>query len=91
MPACVAVINAGSSSVKFALYADGADEAASFRGQVEGLGRRPAWWSRTRADRKLPKLNGRARASRISRRRALFSRPQWISSAARRSMRLAIG
>ena len=41
MPACVAVINAGSSSVKFALYAHGADEAASFRGQVERIGTAP--------------------------------------------------
>ena len=41
MPACVAVINAGSSSIKFALYAHGADEAASFRGQVEGIGTAP--------------------------------------------------
>jgi acetate kinase len=41
MSGCIAVINAGSSSVKFALY-DGRDELAlRFRGQVEGIGVAP--------------------------------------------------
>jgi len=38
---CVAVINAGSSSIKFALYAEGADGDLLFRGQVEKLGTAP--------------------------------------------------
>jgi acetate kinase len=39
--ACVAVINAGSSSIKFALYQDGAYRPPSFRGQIEGIGAAP--------------------------------------------------
>ena len=35
---CVAVINAGSSSIKFALYEAGRDGLLLFRGQVEGIG-----------------------------------------------------
>jgi acetate kinase len=38
MSGCVAVLNAGSSSIKFALFED---EAALFRGQLEGLGAQP--------------------------------------------------
>jgi acetate kinase len=41
LSACVAVINAGSSSIKFALYKDGADQLATFRGQVERIGTAP--------------------------------------------------
>jgi acetate kinase len=40
-PDCIAVINAGSSSVKFALYAATGDAELLFRGQVEGLGTAP--------------------------------------------------
>jgi acetate kinase len=39
MPDCIAVLNAGSSSIKFALYA--ADEALLFRGQIESIGLEP--------------------------------------------------
>jgi acetate kinase len=35
---CVAVLNAGSSSIKFALYESDSDGALLFRGQVEGIG-----------------------------------------------------
>src|SRR5260370_25865710 len=35
---CVAVLNAGSSSIKFALYEAGRDGLLLFRGQVEGIG-----------------------------------------------------
>jgi acetate kinase len=35
---CVAVLNAGSSSIKFALYEAGRDGPLLFRGQVEGIG-----------------------------------------------------
>ena len=38
---CIAVINAGSSSVKFALYAAAREVDLMFRGQVEGLGVSP--------------------------------------------------
>src|SRR5437667_773724 len=37
----IAVINAGSSSVKFALYDAAKDERSLFRGQVEGIGVAP--------------------------------------------------
>lgn len=39
--ACIAVINAGSSSIKFALYGGPAGEALLFRGQVEQIGVAP--------------------------------------------------
>src|ERR1700740_3627944 len=38
MNGCIAVINAGSSSIKFAVYEG---EAALFRGRVEGVGVSP--------------------------------------------------
>jgi acetate kinase len=41
MPKTIAVINAGSSSVKFALYEAEKDERCQFRGQVEGIGVKP--------------------------------------------------
>jgi acetate kinase len=41
MSGCIAVINAGSSSVKFALYEVSRDVTALFRGQVEGIGVAP--------------------------------------------------
>jgi acetate kinase len=40
-PDCIAVINAGSSSVKFALYAASGEADLLFLGQVEGLGVAP--------------------------------------------------
>ena len=41
MTGCIAVLNAGSSSIKFALYEAGRDGALLFRGQVEGIGVAP--------------------------------------------------
>ncbi len=43
MSACIAVINAGSSSVKFALFADAVSDNPDmlFRGQIEGIGVSP--------------------------------------------------
>ena len=41
MSGCIAVINAGSSSVKFALYDANVDANLRFRGQVEGIGVAP--------------------------------------------------
>ena len=41
MSKSIAVINAGSSSVKFALYDTAGPERCSFRGQVEGIGVKP--------------------------------------------------
>ena len=38
---CIAVLNAGSSSIKFALYESGADLGLLFRGQVERVGLAP--------------------------------------------------
>ena len=41
MSGCIAVINAGSSSVKFALCADSDNADILFRGQIEGIGVSP--------------------------------------------------
>jgi acetate kinase len=41
MPRSIGVINAGSSSVKFALYDAAKDERCLFRGQLEGIGVAP--------------------------------------------------
>lgn len=41
MNGCIAVINAGSSSIKFALYDAGASGSAPFRGQIEQIGISP--------------------------------------------------
>ena len=41
MSRCIAVINAGSSSIKFALYDALEDSAALYRGQIEGVGVNP--------------------------------------------------
>jgi acetate kinase len=38
---CIAVLNAGSSSIKFAMYEPGADGALLLRGQVERIGQAP--------------------------------------------------
>ena len=38
---CVAVLNAGSSSIKFALYEAGRDGALLYRGQIENIGLAP--------------------------------------------------
>jgi acetate kinase len=42
MADCIAVLNAGSSSIKFALYEDGATSPLPVRGQVEGNRHAPA-------------------------------------------------
>jgi acetate kinase len=39
---CLAVVNAGSSSVKFALYEGGADLPLRYRGRIEGIGVAPS-------------------------------------------------
>jgi len=41
MSGCIAVINAGSSSIKFALYGLAREADVLYRGQVEGLGVSP--------------------------------------------------
>ncbi len=41
MRGCIAVLNAGSSSIKFALYEAGGSGSILFRGQVEGIGVAP--------------------------------------------------
>jgi acetate kinase len=41
MSGCVAVVNAGSSSIKFAIYDADEGEALLFRGKVEGIGAAP--------------------------------------------------
>jgi acetate kinase len=41
MDGCLAVINAGSSSIKFALYEAGGSEQVLFRGQIERIGVAP--------------------------------------------------
>ena len=42
MSACIAVLNAGSSSIKFALYEDDEPQRMLFRGQIEQIGVSPA-------------------------------------------------
>jgi acetate kinase len=49
---CIAVLNAGSSSIKFALYEPGAEGVLLFRGQVERIGQGPRLEARD-ADGKL--------------------------------------
>lgn len=41
MSECIAVLNAGSSSIKFALYNEGVRQRPTYRGQVEGIGTAP--------------------------------------------------
>ena len=41
MAKCVVVLNAGSSSIKFAVYAVGPEQPALFRGQIERIGVAP--------------------------------------------------
>ena len=41
MSGCVAVINAGSSSIKFAIFSDSDDNDLIYRGQLEGIGVSP--------------------------------------------------
>jgi acetate kinase len=50
---CIAVINAGSSSIKFALYADGSGDELLFKGQVEKIGTAPRMKVSTAAGDKL--------------------------------------
>jgi acetate kinase len=38
---CIAVLNAGSSSIKFAVYADGTGDELLFKGQIEKIGTAP--------------------------------------------------
>jgi len=40
----IAVINAGSSSIKFALFEEGTSERLLFRGQLENIGSKPRLW-----------------------------------------------
>jgi acetate kinase len=59
-PGCIAVLNAGSSSSKFALYEAGGDAALLLRGQVERLGLEPRLQARDAAgevvlERRWPK------------------------------------
>ena len=41
MSGCIGVLNAGSSSIKFALYSASGDVDLLFRGQIEGIGVSP--------------------------------------------------
>ena len=41
MTGCIAMINAGSSSVKFAIYDAASEEHCLFRGQIAGIGLKP--------------------------------------------------
>jgi len=49
----LAVINAGSSSIKFALFEDGQEFSILFRGQIEKLGVAPRLTVKDRADQQL--------------------------------------
>jgi len=50
---CIAVLNAGSSSIKFAMYEPGADGPLLLRGQVERIGQRPRLEARDAAGKVL--------------------------------------
>ncbi len=50
---CIAVLNAGSSSIKFALYADGSADELLFKGQVEKIGTAPRMKAANAAGKKL--------------------------------------
>jgi acetate kinase len=50
---CIAVLNAGSSSIKFAMYEPGADGALLLRGQVERIGQGPRLEARDAASKVL--------------------------------------
>ncbi len=50
---CIAVLNAGSSSIKFAVYADGSGDELLFKGQVEKIGTAPRMTARSAAGDKL--------------------------------------
>src|SRR3954447_9696393 len=46
MKDCIAVLNAGSSSIKFALHDAAEDGAAHFRGQIQSIGLKPSLFVR---------------------------------------------
>jgi phosphate acetyltransferase len=50
---CIAVLNAGSSSIKFALYADGTGDELLFKGQIEKIGTAPRMKVSSAAGEKL--------------------------------------
>jgi len=50
---CIAVLNAGSSSIKFALYADGTGDELLFKGQIEKIGTAPRMKASSAAGEKL--------------------------------------
>ena len=59
----ILVINAGSSSIKFAVFTDGdrPEPVLLFKGQMEGLGSDPSFQVRTRPGGKMTSAtNGRA-------------------------------
>ena len=65
MTGCIAVLNAGSSSIKFALYEAGRDGALLFHGQVENIGLAAASCGNRRygrGRRRAPLGKGRARS-----------------------------
>jgi acetate kinase len=50
---CIAVLNAGSSSIKFAVYADGTGDELLFKGQIEKIGTAPRMKVSSAAGEKL--------------------------------------
>ena len=72
MSGCIAVINAGSSSVKFALYDATRDVSLLFRGQVEGIGVAPHLNIRDAAGNVVTERTGPRTASIMTRRRAKY-------------------
>ena len=71
MSGCIAVINAGSSSVKFALYEAAGEVNVLFRGQVEGIGVAPHLKiERRRRPDSSPSTTGPPMASTMTRPRA---------------------
>jgi len=57
MSDCILVLNAGSSSIKFALYGTGPAEPLLFRGEIEKIGLAPALTVHDAAGRKVAERN----------------------------------
>jgi len=75
------VLNAGSSSLKFALYAaDGGEPVPRLRGQLAGIGRNPAFAAKRADGTALPVLGPDTLAAIRSHGEALVALPRWLDA-----------
>jgi acetate kinase len=80
-PRRLLVLNAGSSSLKFALYeAAAGDPAPLLRGQFAGIGRQPEFTARLAAGAALPVLGPDTLAAIRSHADALVALPRWLDA-----------